>query len=313
MDIFQELATTELFKDVPKEFLETVVSQNAPFELKKGELLLSPDVDNNFVYVLLSGRLALHFESLDMPEIRTIEPGVTVGEMSIIDHSKPSAFVLAKESCKVFPVHRELLLSLIAEANPVVRNLLKVLTRWIKSNTESMVNHTSQIGELTNHATTDALTGLYNRRWLDNALASILNESLEKKQTLCLLLIDVDHFKDYNDNLGHSVGDQVLIAIGNALKKAIRPQDYASRYGGEEFLIVLPNTSVDVGVQVAERIRQDIAAKSALEREGKLLPGITISIGLAVNQQDSSIQSLIDAADAKLYQAKQSGRNCVKH
>ncbi len=313
MDIFHELTKTELFKDVPEEILQTLVSQNKVIELNPGDILLAPDIENKFVYVLLSGMLALHFETLNSPEVRVIEPGVTVGEMSIIDQSNPSAYVLAKNVCRVFPVHRALLLDLIAEANPVIRNLLRILTRWIKANTECMVNHTSKIGELTNHATTDALTGLYNRRWLDQGLAAILSDTIEKKQTLCLLLIDVDHFKAYNDNLGHSAGDQVLIAIANCLRNSIRPQDYASRYGGEEFLIILPNTVLDEGVQVAERIRQNIAAKTILQVEGKLLPGITISIGLAVNHQNSTLHALIDAADNQLYQAKQAGRNCVRH
>ena len=233
--ITKELAQTELFVDVPYPILEFVKAQATPFELQCGEVLLSPDEENHYIYLLLSGTLGIHFGSLDSQEIRVVEKGLSVGEMSIIDQSKPSAYVVAKENCRVFPIHRDILQHLIADINPVVRNLLQVLTRWIKANTECMVSNTSKIGELTNHASTDALTGLHNRRWLDSALAHFLAEALDTNLPLCLLLIDVDHFKKYNDTLGHLAGDQVLIFIGNSLKSTVRPHDFASRYGGEEF------------------------------------------------------------------------------
>lgn len=311
--IINELAQTELFSDVPQPVLEFVQARVVPIELQCGDVLLSPDEDNHYIYLLLSGTLGIHFGSLDSPEIRVLEKGLSVGEMSLIDHSRPSAYVVAKESCRVLPIHRDLLQHLVADINPVVRNLLRVLTRWIKANTECMVSNTSKIGELTNHASTDALTGLYNRRWLDNALTLYLAEAIETKQPLCLLLIDVDHFKIYNDTLGHLAGDQVLIFISNSLTNTIRPNDFAYRYGGEEFLILLPNTNFNESIQIAERIRQTIEMKAIITAESDELPGVTISIGLAVNTKDSSPTSLIENADAKLYQAKQAGRNCVKY
>jgi diguanylate cyclase (GGDEF)-like protein len=312
MSLSKELAQTELFKDVPDAILELIQEHASPLQLMPGVVLLSPEHENHHIYIILSGVLSLHFGSLDSPEVRVFEKGASVGEMSLIDQSLPSAFVVAKEVSRVFPVHRDLLQKLVADTNPVVRNLLRILTRWIKANTECMVSDRSKIGELTNHATTDALTGLYNRRWLDNALSRFLAQAIETEQPLCILLIDVDHFKKYNDALGHLAGDQVLIAIGNNLRMAIRPCDFATRFGGEEFLVLLPNTSQSEGIAVAERIRLDIEKKAVARPDGALLPGITISIGLVINTPDSTSKSLIDAADAMLYQAKQEGRNCIR-
>ncbi|MGZ8137354.1 MAG: GGDEF domain-containing protein [Methylococcaceae bacterium] len=309
--IAKELAQTELFKDVPDAILDVVRAHASPLELMPGEVLLSPERENHHIYLLLSGTLSLHFGSLDSPEVRVLEKGISVGEMSIIDHAMPSAFVIAREAARVFPVHRDLLLYLVADANPVACNLLRLLTLWIKANTECIVRDRSRIGVLINHANTDALTGLYNRRWLDNALAHLLTEAIGAEEPLCILLVDVDHFKKYNDRLGHLAGDQALITIGNSLKTLIRPYDFATRYGGEEFLILLPNTTKNEGVAVAERIRLSIE-KKAITRDGVRLPGITVSIGLVINTPDSTPKSLIDAADAKLYQAKQQGRNCIK-
>lgn len=120
------------------------------------------------------------------------------------------------------------------------------------------------------------------------------------------------YFKKYNDNLGHLAGDQVLVAIGKCLKNAMRPFDFATRFGGEEFLILLTDTSLSEGIAVAERIRLTIEKLTIGNQDGVMLPGVTISIGLVVNNAKSTPKSLIQSADTKLYQAKQDGRNCVR-
>ncbi len=310
--LITELTQTELLKDTPDAIVETIGAGQQEIELQAGELLLSPEQDNHHVYLVLSGTLGLHFGSLNSPEIRVLKQGDSVGEMSVIDPSKPSAYVVARETCRVFPIHRDKIQHFVSDANPIVRNLLKVLTNWIKVNTEYMDNNNSKIGELTAYASTDALTGLYNRRWLDSALEHLLMEAIETGRPLCLLLIDVDKFKHYNDTFGHLAGDQALTALGHTLKNVVRPQDFAARFGGEEFLILLPNTNIAESTLVAERIRHIIESKAITTAEGSALPGVTVSIGLAVNNDISTPKSLIDLADAKLYEAKQQGRNCVR-
>ena len=311
--ITKELAQTELFKDVSDDVIESVRIHATPFELMPGDVLLSPECENHHIYLLLSGTLALHFGSLDSPEIRTLGKGISVGEMSIIDQSTPSAYIVAKENCRIFPVHRDVVHQLVSDTTPIARNLLRLLTMWNRENTQCIISDRSKIGELTNHANIDSLTGLHNRRWLDNALARLLPEAIENSQPLCILLVDVDHFKKYNDTLGHSSGDQALIAIGNVLKSTIRPYDFATRYGGEEFLILLPNTTLNEGVVVAERIRVNVEQTNIVHCDGTPLPGITISIGLVINNVESTCQSLVDDADRQLYYAKQQGRNCIKY
>lgn len=308
-----ELAQTELFRDTPENTLNLVFEHAAPLELAKGEILLSPERENDHVYLLLSGVLSVHFGSLDSPEIRELTKGVSVGEMSIIDGTPPSAYVIAKEASRVFPIHREVLHKLVSDTSPVAGNLLRLLTQWLKDNTQRIMKDRTQIWELTDHANVDALTGLYNRRWLDNALVRLHAQAIKGEQPLCILVIDVDHFKKYNDTQGHLGGDQALIAMGEVLKTTVRPYDFATRYGGEEFLVILPNTILDEGIAAAERIRQSVEKKGITSAEGIPLPGITISIGLAMNKPDSTPQSLIAAADAQLYRAKEAGRNCVRY
>ena len=311
--VADDLAQTELFRNVPEDFLKLVLKHAAPLELAKGDILLSPERENYHIYLLLSGSLSVHFSSLDSPEIRELTRGVSVGELSVIDSTSPSAYIIAKEASRVFPIHRDLLNSFVTDNCPLAGNLLRLLTHWLKDNTQRIVKDRTQIWELTDHANVDALTGLYNRRWLDNALERILAQATKGDQPLCILIIDVDHFKKYNDTQGHPGGDRALVALGEVLKTTVRPYDFAARYGGEEFCVILPNTTTNEGIVAAERIRQTVENKLIFSVEGKSMPGIAISIGLALNQPHFTPQLLIAAADTQLYRAKESGRNCVMY
>jgi diguanylate cyclase (GGDEF)-like protein len=311
--LIQELAKTELLQQVSDDILKQVLAHATPLELSPGELLLSPEDDNQHIYLLLSGTLTVHFNSSDSHVIRELPQGSSVGEMSIIDNTAPSAYVKAKGHCRVFPVHRDFLMNLIQTAHPIAYNLLRLLTQWMKANTQKIINDQLQISELTNQANIDGLTGLYNRRWLDNALPRILSQMTNFAQTLCILIIDVDHFKNYNDLHGHQGGDVALIYMGNVLRANIRPYDFAARIGGEEFMVLLPNTNLSIGIAFAERIRVEIEKQIIMQPDGIAMPGISVSIGLALSDADSTAKSVFSAADKQLYLAKQSGRNCVRY
>lgn len=311
--ITQELAHTELLSNLPDAVLEKVAMHATPQLLAAGQVLLAPDQDNAYVFLLLSGALAIHFETLDSPAIREVAPGGSVGEMSVMDGTRPSAYVVAKEPSRVFAIHRDLIQELVADTHSVAGNLLRLLTRWLKENTHRIVRDRWQIEELTDHADVDALTRLYNRRWLDNALERLLEQALKGQQNLCVLLIDVDHFKRYNDTHGHLGGDQALVAMSNVLKTTVRPYDFATRYGGEEFLVLLPNTSLPEAIATAQRLREATQAMSVVSPTGASLPGITVSIGVALSDAGSTSVSLVAAADEKLYRAKNEGRNCVRY
>lgn len=309
----QELAKTELLQDVSEELLQQVIKHAKPLELKPGTVLLSPELNNQHLYLLLSGTLTLHFKSLHTVAIREINKGYSVGELSIIDNTLPSAYVKAKNHCKVFPIHRDLLNTLIAGANPIARNLLRILSWSMKANTHRIVKDQSRILKLRNHANIDGLTGLYNRRWLDSAIARMLTQAIKHDRPLCILIIDVDDFKKYNDSQGHLGGDLALIKMADILKNKIRPFYFAARMGGEEFIVLLPNTNRSEGIVVAERIRLDIEKTVITRVDGSPMPGITVSIGVTSSHSDSTPESILAAADKQLYLAKQSGRNCVRY
>ena len=162
---------------------------------------------------------------------------------------------------------------------------------------------------LRSQAIRDSLTGLFNRRYLEETLERELNRVKRQGISLGMIMMDLDHFKQYNDTFGHSAGDELLISLGIMLRGLIREEDIACRYGGEEFLVILPGASMDIALERAENLRQAVK-EMHLHYQG--LKPTTLSLGVAVypDHGDTGLQ-LIRSADAALYRAKQAGRDRV--
>jgi two-component system cell cycle response regulator len=161
-------------------------------------------------------------------------------------------------------------------------------------------------------AITDALTGLFNRRYMESHLGTLIEQAASRGKPLATLVLDIDFFKSVNDTHGHDAGDDVLRDFALRIKRSIRGIDLACRYGGEEFVIVMPETDMTVAAMVAERLRRRIASEPfAIAQGTKTLP-VTISIGLAtLRGKDDTAASLLKRADQALYRAKRDGRNRV--
>jgi two-component system, cell cycle response regulator len=175
--------------------------------------------------------------------------------------------------------------------------------------TEQLRSHVQATMEL---AVTDPLTGLYNRRYMENQTAALVEHAINRGKALALLALDVDHFKLVNDENGHAVGDRVLQELASRLKQAIRNIDMICRIGGEEFVIVLPNTNAEMATRIADRMRRGISGKpfNVGAANGPLT--VTVSIGVAaVEGQSDTMETILKRADEALYSAKRSGRNRV--
>jgi diguanylate cyclase (GGDEF)-like protein len=156
----------------------------------------------------------------------------------------------------------------------------------------------------------DPLTGLYNRRYLYEFLDREISRAKRTGNQLGLIMLDIDHFKQFNDRHGHTAGDGLLESVGFALIRLIRAMDIACRYGGEEFIMVMPDIHRQHMFEVAERLRIEIAKSVQPEPDGIETGPVTVSLGIAtLPENGSSAQHLIDAADTALYKAKNSGRN----
>jgi diguanylate cyclase (GGDEF)-like protein len=158
---------------------------------------------------------------------------------------------------------------------------------------------------LDKNASIDAMTGLINRRASEDILRLTVKQATKKRSQMCVIIIDVDHFKSINDTYGHPIGDEVLMRIAAILQGAVRDVDSSGRWGGEEFLVVLPDASVEIASKVAERICHTV-------QENVLTPRpVTVSCGVASIQHVESFTDLVKRADDALYQAKKTGRNRV--
>ena len=161
--------------------------------------------------------------------------------------------------------------------------------------------------------TTDTLTQLYNYRYFRDLLSREMENTRRTGRTTCIIMIDLDHFKSVNDERGHEAGNQALILAANVFRQAIRSSDVVCRYGGEEFVVVLPQTTLHIAINVAERMR-DYLQQSTVQHEGESFQ-LTASLGVASygGETPVSLESFVDSADQYLYQAKQQGRNRVCH
>ncbi len=161
-------------------------------------------------------------------------------------------------------------------------------------------------------AITDALTGLYNRRYMETHLATLIEQAAARGKPLALLVVDIDYFKAVNDTHGHDAGDDVLREFALRIRKATRNIDLACRYGGEEFVIVMPETDMAVGTMVAERLRRRIASEPFAIQQGARNLDVTISIGIAaLDGPADNAAAVLKRADTALYRAKRDGRNRV--
>jgi two-component system, cell cycle response regulator len=161
-------------------------------------------------------------------------------------------------------------------------------------------------------AVTDALTGLHNRRYMDSHLKALFDRSVTRQCPLSVLILDLDRFKSVNDAYGHSGGDDVLREFARRLRENVRGIDLACRYGGEEFVVIMPDTDAAVAQRVAERIRSEIELEPfAVGKDGKTV-GVTVSAGVStLLQAADSVEALMKRADTALYEAKSAGRNRV--
>jgi diguanylate cyclase (GGDEF)-like protein len=157
----------------------------------------------------------------------------------------------------------------------------------------------------------DPLTGLFNRRYMEESLARELRRAARNQRKLGAIMLDLDHFKRFNDTFGHEAGDALLRELGGFLRTRTRREDIACRYGGEEFVVILPEASIEATRQRAERLREEFKHLNVQHR-GRSLGAVTLSLGVAVfPEHASTVEDIMRSADRALYRAKAEGRDRV--
>jgi diguanylate cyclase (GGDEF)-like protein len=283
-----------------------------PIALTSGAKLIAIGSSPRTLYFVLDGELAVHLHGLDKPPVAVLGAGQTVGEMSIILGGASTADVVAKTPARVFAIGEADFWRIVNLSHAFAIGMLNLLARRMSASNAHMRQAQEDKERAERDAMSDGLTGVSNRRWLDDRLPRIMMRHRRDHAPLTVMILDVDHFKKFNDTYGHAVGDHVLRTVATVLASALRPPDSVARYGGEEFVVILPATDLPGGVQAAERVRERVAATSLDQGDGVRLPPVHVSIGVANLTADDTAETLLARADACLYRAKQNGRNRVE-
>ena len=278
-------------------------------QFEKDEVVLSTVEENHYLYILIKGRLVVQLSEHDDIPLATVEPGECVGEMSIIDSRVPSAQVSATEQTTVLVIEQDTLWRMVSVSHEIARNLLYIMSERVRYSNLVIADSLEMQRKYQRFATTDSLTGLHNRGWLDDTFDREIKRSERDELPLSLLMIDVDDFKKYNDEFGHLAGDQVLITVAEAIRSPLRPNDLVARFGGEEFAVLLPETTLDNAKIIAERLRENVSLSDPGKLNDVKLPKVTISLGVAARQPKYSLDMMIAAADVAMYHAKRNGKN----
>ncbi len=304
-----------LFSDVDKASLTEVLGPCSVMLLSKDEIVQRPQGRDACMYIVLAGALSNTSigEGQDKPALYSdrIFPGESVGELSVLDGALPTNKLEALQDSTLLIIDATTLWNLIENVNGVAQNLLRRLAFRLRT-ANAQLRRNEKVGNFYRQLSmVDGLTGLYNRAWLNEQLADMMNKAHATQSPLSLMMIDLDHFKKFNDTFGHLEGDNALRMMATTLHAALRPSDFAVRYGGEEILIILPDSTQAASLMVAQRLCERLRRTVVFEDMRIPLPHITASIGVATSVPDQTADELIAQADAALYRAKDAGRNQV--
>ncbi len=285
---------------------------------QQGEVIIHEGEAGDMFYVMRSGLAIVIKGEIETPTVIGFRStGDTIGEMALLENRPRSATVIALEPVSLWKMERDTFHQFLTENPALSLTLLSILSGRIRESDEERLSGTIRerqkevvLEDLSRLAAYDPLTGLYNRRQMDETLRVEALRAIQSKSVIGIIMADIDHFKNINDTYGHHAGDLMLQAAANILKESVRAADSVCRYGGEEFVIILPGASLNIIERIAKKIRARFE-KHKLEHKGQTLQA-TISLGAAsFPQHANNLEQVIQHADKALYQAKRNGRNRV--
>lgn len=304
----------ELFHGVHDATVTALLASCAVERVAAGDPVGDPGRKGACLYIVLRGALGVAADiqnGMSEGSVNKVLPGECAGELSVLDEETNASPMAALEDSDLLVIPAQTLWKMIDESNGLARNLLRLLSFRIRA-ANVQIRRRQKVGEFYRQLSMiDGLTNLHNRAWLNDRLPSLIANAHEMCNPLSIIMIDIDHFKRFNDEHGHLAGDNALRVAAKALTDTLRPRDFAARYGGEELIVILPNTNLKAGLIVAERLCERMRQSVVFTDMRKPLPHMTASFGVACLAAGQNGDDLIARADAAMYEAKNAGRNQV--
>lgn len=302
-----QLADSRLFLQVDTRSLAGLLDICTHHQLMPGDTLIDAGERNTTLYVVLSGQLRIYAGGRDLPANALLGPGDCVGELSLIDGERSSALVLAAEPSELLAIPHQLMWEMIDKTPLLARNLLAIMSGRVRNNNLTLVTTQSRTLEFEQASSVDPLTGLHNRRWIDEAFMRMIRRCRNDNMPASLVLADIDLLNRVNDRNGFLTGDNAIKRLSRCLAESLRPQDLIGRYGGDEFIVLLPHTKLPVAHGIASRlctivIQADICVPPSREP-------MSISCGVVPVKADDSLENVFARAEQALQKAKDNGRN----
>ena len=310
--VLEVLETAPLFRGIPGDLLLENLSQSKLRTLSAGEVLLVPGQTNNNIYIVLSGRLKIQTKETQAEPIAIFGEGECVGEMSVLGGAPVSAYVIAATDCRLLAIGHTALWGLINSSHEAAHNMLSILTERIRHTNQIMVESLEREQGYSGRSMVDELTGLYNQHWMQQKLNRLVYRGGVDKKTHCLLMLEIDKFKEFCAKYGQLGGDQALRDIAHTMLACLRPDDQAGRHLGDRFVAFLPNTALPDACIAAERLRSVVSESNVVLPSGDALPPISISLGVSQLRPDDTLIRLLARTDKALMLAMGNGGNRVK-
>ncbi len=308
---FVALSGSRPFNGVPADVLRAILANAAVRDVRPGERLIANGERHKWIYVVIRGELGVFADEGAKLALSKIGPGDCAGEQSVLDHGAASALLVATEPSRIAALDAEQAWEAMARAPVIALNLLRVLAERIRRDNAPLSGGIDRQTMFEAAASTDSLTGLHNHRWMEDTFEREIIRCERTSKSASLFMIDIDHFSEVNDTMGHRVGDSVLARLGELMRRALRPRDLCARFGGDKFCVLLPEVGARKALQAAERLRARVDAQPAqINRDVQV--GYTVSIGVAEWQRGTSLEDLVQDADGAMQAAKQAGRNRVQ-
>ncbi len=308
-EVISLLKNVPLFSGVAYEHLTRHLANSSRISLAQGQVLRSPGEANDKVFVILSGRLRVNLAASNKEPIAIFGAGESVGEMTFLD-DKGYTLLVADTESKVLCVNRTAIWALINDSHSAAINLLNILALKNPANEEDYGEAEKHLGYVgLNHV--DELTGLYNSKWMHQIFSRQLYRCSVNHTLAVMLQLSIDNFKLYNDTHGYLGGDQALRTVAQTILNCLRPNDQAARLHGKNFVIFLPDTSLNEGRKAAERLLVQVREAHIVTPNGDGLPGVTVSIGLVEIDELNSLDDALELAAKAVQRARDAGRDCI--